>query len=281
MKNKALFFFALSALAALLTLLDRSFLKANDGFCLHHILGKAHCETASSSDNDEARALLSQKFTYLTKGHQSYVFVGADGQTVLKFYRFPSHMRRFSWLKHPFSYHFSKRRQQIKAYNEEKLHLTFKSYQLAYDQLREETGLLFIHLKQTQSLKQTLHIQDRLGASYFLDSDSTYFILQKKAEPIFPTLEKLLLKGDKLGAKEMIAQIVRLIATRCEKGIEDLDAILEKNYGWLEGKAIHIDVGRFVKKEVDRQELVKITKPLGHYLQERDEELYLYYIDQL
>jgi hypothetical protein len=222
-----------------------------------------------------------QKFTYLTKGHQSYVFIGADGQTILKFYRFPSHMRRFSWLKHPFAYRFSKKRQLIKAYNEEKLRLTFKSYQIAYEELQAETGLLFVHLAQTQDLRQTLHIQDRLGVSYFLESDSICFILQKKAELIFPTLEKLLIKGEKEAAKEVIAQIIHLIEKGSEKGIADTDAVLEKNYGWQEGKAVHIDVGRFVRKNVSKEERAETIKPLGHFLQERDQELYLYYLSKI
>src|ERR1700688_2436309 len=61
---------------------------------------------------------LAQPFTYFDSGEQFYAFIGADGKTILKF------------LKH---YHHLQKRN---------LTPVLESCQIAYDELREQTGLI-------------------------------------------------------------------------------------------------------------------------------------------
>src|SRR5690349_15990834 len=72
--------------------------------------------------------ILRQPFTFLGKGSQSYVFESQDGQTVVKLFRFdrPDAIQLFDACK------------------------------LAYDSLRDETGLLYIHLNITHMHLPTL-----------------------------------------------------------------------------------------------------------------------------
>jgi hypothetical protein len=128
---------------------------------------------------------------------------------------------------------------------------------------------------------------DRLGIHYQVQLDSTIFLIQKKAELIFPKLAQLLEKNEIGKAKRMISQIMRLIANRAQKGITDKDAILEKNYGWLIDKAIHIDVGRFAEDKRlcsvinTKHEIVRITHSLKEWLEKNSPELLNFYEKEL
>jgi hypothetical protein len=231
--------------------------------------------------------LLSQPFTYLDKGHQSVVFLSQDQKVVLKFYRFPSHLRCFNALNRPLSYRFSARRQKIKAYNLQKLKMSFESYRLCYDLLKEESGLLWLHLNKTNSLKKKIALIDRIGGRYEVDIDRTYCLLQKKADLIFPLLDALLQKKQKTEAKKVIQEILHLLVKSSQKGLLDKDAILDKNYGWIAGSAMHIDVGRFVQDErlknpaVYKQEIVKVTSSLRTFLAQHAPDLLEFYDTQI
>lgn len=267
--------------------LDRFFLKENDGFCIHNIYGSLPQDLSLSFSStltlNEWDKISKQRFHYLTRGHQSYVFASEDQNYILKFYRFPSHMRRFSHLTHPFSYKFSKQRQEIKAYNVEKLKASFQSFSLAFNTLKEETGLLTAHLTPNSKLHQKVVIQDRLGTSYTVELGKLPFLLQKRATLIFPYLDQLHKEGKKEEIKKVVTEVIKLIRGRCDKGIIDRDAILEKNYGWLENRAIHIDVGRFESCPTisARQEIQKITHTLKSWLENHEPALLEHYLSLL
>ncbi|MBY0530256.1 MAG: hypothetical protein K2P51_08755 [Rhabdochlamydiaceae bacterium] len=276
-----------SVLILSLSLLDRYFLKLNDGFCIRTILNILPPDQERESSlppSTDLSSVFNQEFHYLARGHQSYAFVSADDKYVIKFYRFPSHLRPFPWLNHPLSSHFSTRRQQIMEYNLEKLDLTFNSYKLAYEELPQETGLLWIHLTSSGNWNQTITLIDRTCNRYTLPLDPLCFVVQKKAELIFPSLEEALSQNDEEGAKRIIDGICELITIRSQKGIKDTDAILEKNYGWDGKRALSIDVGRFISAQTEEtlcHELKTITHPLESWLQTREPELLKYYKEKV
>lgn len=271
-RNSYLLIFSLVLFMGLLSIADRLYLKRNDGFCIRNIYSNIKNRTEwqmpslSSDQKNTLAQILNQPFMYLAKGHQSYVFVSEDQKYVIKFYRFPSHLRPFPYLNHPISYALGCRRCQIKEYNLKKLDTTFQSYRLAFENLKEETGLVFVHLNKTRELNRQLTIVDQLEASYSVDLDQVAFVIQRKAEPFFPTLGKLCKEGK---GEMAVRQVVEFITTQCQKGIVNQDAILEKNYGWLDGKPINIDIGRFAKESQisSKQEVAKVTQSLKSYLQ--------------
>lgn len=259
--------------------IDRTYFKKNHSFCLRYIFSTLPVSAEKETLPSHVSSILDEKFFYLSKGHQSFVFVSEDGEYVLKFYRFPSHLRPLSWLTHPIAYLFDKNRINIKDYNLEKLRSSFESYKIAYKELKDESGLIFLHLDKTDHLKKRIVLVDRLGASYLVDLDSTHFLLQKKGELIFPLLTDLVEHEKMEDAKKVIDEVISLIVKRCHKGIADLDPVLEKNYGWLAGKAIHLDSGRFKKVEAlsEKEEVLKITKGLKIWLQNTNPDLLAYY----
>lgn len=282
----ALFFLSMLLLIGISMHIDRYFFKKNKSFCIQTILSslpfQPQWESKQSGDPALLREIFSQPFIYLARGGQSSVFLSEDQQYVIKFYRFPSHLRPFGWLKHPFAYQLQEKRQEVKRHNLEKLSISFRSYLLAFEELREQSALLFLHLNPTDSLQLQATVIDTLGSRYLVDLDKVCFIVQKRVDELYPGLYRLIEKKDLAKAKEAINSIVDLILLRCSKGIMDHDAILSQNYGLLEGKAVLIDVGRLAQEEAIKEKahqkahLEKMCLGLKEWLKTESLELSLH-----
>ncbi|MGH2612260.1 MAG: hypothetical protein ACRDFB_04335, partial [Rhabdochlamydiaceae bacterium] len=233
------------------------------------------------------RELFQQPFYYLGKGAQSFVFESADHQTVLKFYRFPSHLRRFSWTHHPLGYLFSSSRKNIKEHNLRRLELSFHSFFLAAQPLVNETAVLYVNLQPTVELHQKVHLVDRLGVHYDLPLDSVAFVVQKKGVSFLPKFKEELAQKNHDTCKQMLDGLIDVIRRRCEHNISDLDNMDNDNYGWLHHQAIHLDVGRFQEKEClsdplkTQEEILRVTHPLTTYLLRAAPELHTYFLNRV
>ncbi len=159
---------------------------------------------------------LKQKYYLADQGGQSYVFFSEDGNYVLKFFK---DMPR-PWL--PFRSYQKKKRGKLKR--------TLHGYLLAYERMREETGLLCIHFKPSQTHLPTRLI-DRLHIENSIDLSSVFFVIQKKA-----TLGTI--SDDELQD---------LLFTRMAVGIDDHDLRHHRNIGWVDNHPIILDPGRFVE----------------------------------
>lgn len=246
--------------------------KETDGFRVDKILSSLsfHPEWEIKEKSEEIQKILAQPFRYLGKGAQAFVFASDDGKTVIKFFRY-DHMGESPLLKMlPFE------RTKIRAAKlEAKLHQDFMSYKLAYDHLKEETGLLYLHLNKTKHLNQKLEIIDKLGISHKLSLDDLEFVVQKRASLLCPSIEKLMESGQGREAKDLVSKVVSLLVTRCERGLFDKDPDLFTNFGVIENSLIQIDPGRFKKDasesdpEKYKEEIIRITDKLHVWLQEK------------
>jgi hypothetical protein len=166
---------------------------------------------------------------------------------------------------------------------ESKLSKDFTSYQIAYNTLREETGLLHLHLNQTPGLNLSLDLVDKLDIHHTLNLDNYSFILQKRAKPSYPTLQEWIDANQIDQAKEALSSLVSVLKMRGQKGIYDKDPDLNTNFGFIGTQSIQIDVGRFRdrlktpsragKPALDQEELIRITDNLHQWLMERSPEL--------
>jgi len=191
--------------------------KATWGFTLTRL----HTQHDIGFENEglEPTPYLQQKYYLKAQGGQSYVFFSEDGQYVLKFFK---DMPR-PWL--------TKESYQTKKWG--KLHRTLTGYKLAYDHLLEETGLITLHLKPYTTPLITRLI-DRLGIEHTVDLGSTYFVIQKRAEPL--TFDQF----------QSHIQAIRVILKKQQaKQIVDHDTRLLSNIGWADGQPLFIDPGRF------------------------------------
>ncbi|NGX39055.1 MAG: hypothetical protein KR126chlam1_00375 [Chlamydiae bacterium] len=259
--------------------------KQTDGF----MIGKIHSHLPFDprwevEDSEEVNLsnLFSQPFTYLASGGQCYAFVSADEKYVVKFFK--HHLRRLPFLvKHlPLPSSLAEKRADQLARRKKKLLRDFRSYKLAYEELKEETGLIFVHLNSTKDLNCSAVLIDKLGIRHTVNLDQVEFILQKKGTLALSYLDDLIHKGELEKAKEGVESLVNLVLSRCQKGIFDEDAKIHRNFGFVDGQAMLIDVGRLKPdprrkdKSVQRADLEKIVAPLRAHLHSLLPELALH-----
>lgn len=163
-----------------------------------------------------SQVLLNQPFRYLAKGRQCFAFVSEDGKTVIKFLNYD----RFS---------FTKRRR-------DRFQTTLSSLQLAWEFLREETGLLYLHLQRGGALP-SIELIDRGHRRHRIDLNQVVFVLQKRATPIQEEFERR-------GIEPSIDALLSIVRKRCEQGITDDDYDLWINFGFVEDRLILFDPGR-------------------------------------
>lgn len=281
-KPSLLFLLALLLFFLATVRIDRIFFKRNSSFSIRFLFSalpnrpEYDLPLPSIQELQELDTILKQKFHYLSKGAHCYAFVSEDNKYVIKFHRYASHMRVLSWVNHPFSYRFDPRRKKIKEYNLQKLTYNLQNYKNSYQELKEETGLIFLHINKTDTLHRTVTLVDKTQAEYQIPLDQVTFILQHKANLIYPTLDKLFQEKKIDAAKQIVTQIISLITSCCQKGYIDDDPVLRKNYGLLANRAIHIDVGDLIQKEEMKQKehYLPHVKEMTESLRKRIENQY-------
>lgn len=225
-------------------------------FAENYLIQPSGQDSSWATPKDESiRPILEQKYTYLGRGMQAYVFLAEDGEHVLKLFKplFPAFSYslfgknfKLGLSKVPFAREFftllspnSGKAQQNKD---------FQSYFNAFSLVQEETQLRYLHLAKTDYLNHKLELYDKIGVKHLLDLDSTCFLIQKKADLFYPTLSSLVQKGQIEEAKELIDSFVKLSFRFIKQGIVN-PTTLKKNFGSIGHKAVQIDVGRIFTKE--------------------------------
>ncbi len=240
---------------------------------------------AESSDREFAHKLFHQKFHYLGRGLQSFVFESEDGNYVLKLFnnRYQRKIHFFSILSHlPFIRSWALLRAE---YYQGKLTKTFKSYKIAFEDMKDKTGLLYTHLERTSNLPTRATIVDRLNICHEINPNNMGFLVQKKATLVYPALKEYLSHQNIEGAKHALSSLVDLFFWKWRSGIDDNDPLIRTNYGFIGEEAIQIDVGPLSKPttfpdiEEKRAEIEKITTSLKFWLNENAPEL-IPFLDQ-
>lgn len=232
----------------------------------------------SDKDRDHLREICAQPFKYLGSGAQCYAFLSSDGNYVLKFFKM-KHLLPKKWLLYfPLpgleKYRLRKVNQRITRQKE-----LFMSYQLAYQNLKEETGLFSVHLKKTNDLDLQVALIDKNGKKHMLNLDSFEFVFQKKSQLIHEHLSQLMKEKNREGAKTAIKTLLQEVVSQCKRGFVDKDSGISHNYGFVGDQVIHFDVGRLVqdpnaKKSVFyQQEAIRVATKLERWLSEFYPEL--------
>lgn len=248
--------------------------KQTDGFTILKISSDLpyHAEWEMPPLNDQDKEMVSeildQPYSYLARGDQCFVFVSQDQKYVLKFFR-QNRMRAPFWAGNDQS-------QKIAS----KLDSDFASYMIAYKELKEETGLVYLHLNKTQDLRSTLTLIDKIGIAHSIPLDTMEFLVQRRAQLLYSTLEECIRKGEIDAAKSTLTNLVcHLMKMRYEKGISDTDPDLNTNFGCIGTIPVQIDIGRFKHSAVKRtredcrKEIMKVTDNLHQWLECRSREL--------
>lgn len=244
-----------SILTALCYGAGRLYFKVTGGFQIANITSDFaynplwETRTLSVEEQSKVDSILSQHFTYLAKGCQSYVFLSDDGKYVLKFFKYQRFRPQFyiDWFSFiPFVETIKQEKIEKK---QRKLNDLFASWKVAFNELPEETGLVYVHLNKSHNLQKTIHITDKIGMKQELDLDQMEFLVQERAEMLCQTLDRMMAKKQEQEAKDLLSKLVVMIVSEYHRGYADNDHALMQNTGVFDGKPIHIDVGQFVKSQ--------------------------------
>jgi hypothetical protein len=286
-RQKRFFAFLLTCLVATLSFYYVGILcdSLTDGFSVARIHSELpfnpEWETSPLSEpaQQELDQALSQTYRYLGCGGQCFAFCSADGKYVVKFFkhRIRKPYSFFYAATLPFGLDHLRQRKLKKALF--KHQRDFTSYKIAYEDLREETGLLYVHLNKGTSSNRSLQIIDKLGIGHRIALDQVEFVVQKKAQLVHDKIEDLMADRDPAKAKAALHGILDVIVSRCKKGIFDEDPRIHRNFGFLGETPIFIDVGRFIRDPrrkdpaVYQADIQLITKRFRHWLEEAHPEL--------
>lgn len=209
-------------------------------------------EVPCELSRQEINAILSQPYFYLDRGAQCYVFSSLDDHYVVKIFRYDQ------------SSFFSKKT-EIEA--KEKMEKMFTACVLAFTKAKEETGVLFLHLNETDQKLPTLHAKGPIHQSISLPLDHCRFVVQKKMKPFRESLLEAYRSSDDEKIKRQIDSFVSVIRTRASKGIRNTDPSVSRNFGYLGDKAFEIDFGNYSETTAAQDlEIARFTRKLRAWL---------------
>lgn len=273
--------------------IGRLYFRLTGGFTIPHITSdfafqpQWEVRPLLAGEEAELAHAISQPYYYLGKGCQSYVFVSQDEKYVIKFFKYQRYRLQF-WLEYfPPLPAIAKYRQEKLEKKWNKLNRFVQSWKVAFEHLKEETSLLFVHLNKTADLQQKLVIYDKIGQKHIIDLDQMEFCIQRRMEMLCDTLLNYKINKDLAGAKQLVHQLLNLILSEYARGLADNDHALMQNTGVVDEKPVHIDVGQFVINEAIKdpavfyQELFTKTYKFKLWLRENYAELADYLEEEL
>ncbi|MFN0065549.1 MAG: hypothetical protein ACKVOH_04855 [Chlamydiales bacterium] len=261
--------------------LQLAFSGLNDTFSLANItsdLSYAPCfETTPLTKivRSEVEKAFDQSYFYLCKGSQCYVFESADKKYVLKFFRHNRFRFPVCLGKIPLPSFLSEIHNRRSIDKSKKLHALFCSCRLAYEYLREESALLYMHLNKSKNLQKEILIYDTLNRPYSISLDDFEFYLQRKVEPLNSYITSLHHNGHDEKIPLCLQKMTLLLLSRLEKGIDDHDPVLQKNTGFVDERVVFLDIGSFYFNEAVKDpdsyhgQVYYMTRKLKRWLEER------------
>lgn len=209
--------------------------------------------------NEEQAKMFDQEFVFLDKGCQVYVFSSKDEKYVLKLIRYHKYQPTFWMEMISFCSKGKEFKEKYKEAKKNRIKQVYNSYTMAYKELLPITEMVYVHLGKTDYLKRVLTLKNAWGQKIFLDLDNTHFIVQKKAKKFKSELVRLYEQKDFLKAKEYIDQYFALIRFRSLKAFRDFDQSgFLRNKGIIDNKLVDMDVGGYIKSDLNRKEIVNL-----------------------
>ena len=232
-------------------------------------------------EQNEVDRILSQKFTYLARGSQAFAFISEDKKYILKLFKqhkwHPKNLLGYIPLSfNPYYQDYLQRQRKQQA--------VLRSCKTALLHVKEDTGVLFAHLNPTPLSIPQMTLIDKKGKSWTLDLSKSCFLLQKKADLFYPHIQTLMEKGDVDGAKYSITSTIRLLDRFIAMGVFENNAILRKNFGFIENEAMQFDIGKFnfdASRKPDKREILVVVERFHCWIEKNYPQLLSHFDEQL
>lgn len=239
-----------------------------------HGFDKTYAKEVSGLDFTQLDSILLQPYTYLGHGKQMVAFVSEDGRYVLKLFN-PMRPLKKNWYTR---WKYWQRYSSLKWISREwfgkkgRLEKLFRRHKIAFENLKEETGLIFVHLHPSKQVHHRICITTPKKGKEILDLTDTPFVIQERAVLVPQYLSQLSPEE----GKKAIAHLEAFFRKRTEKGLTDRIQTMENNYGFVGEKPIQIDFGRLrYEPEMEKeQELRRIIDNLQRWVQDKFPTLY-------
>ena len=267
-----------------------SFIKRTKGFCLKKAVSFHSYNSLwdIGPPTPEQLQLLdylsTQSFYELGSGIQCFAFVSEDGEYVIKFFK-QNHMRAKSLIDRlPLP-------PPLKTIRNDRINKrfvlrkkSFTNFCFAYENFKNESALLFLHLNPTKYIKKKIVFYNKRGKAFRLDLDNMEFVIQKRLKPIFPKINSLMTKGKIEKAQTLIASIFDHLEIRSLQGIGDTDSNCRNNLAVLKNNIITLDVGELYQRPsrpATFDEYLLATKDLQKWLDTNYPDLGVFLKNQL
>lgn len=266
--------------------------KITDGFSHDAILGPfppyeaSNLTALTTAERAQIDALFSQPFRYFAKGAQCFALESQDGSYVLKCFK-QKHLYKTPTLR------FLEKIPFLEGYVSQRLERRSKRWEcmtigchVAYERLREATGILYLHLAPTEGLPP-VKIIDYRGVIKELDPNQFPFYLQKKGSSLKDGFLRFRKNRDLSGAKESLHSLFTYLSHRTQCDVLDADPGYTQNLGWIDGKGTNLDIGKLIPctwiKEPSRlhQDLTLHLATLREFFQAEYPEMVQAYDDEL
>ncbi len=216
---------------------------AKDGFSARRI----HSLDYEVAENwgEEAERALELTFHYIGRGRQCFAFASEDGKYVLKFPRTDIYKTPF-WARalpvHSY-------RTELEENHRRREEFILNSFRISFDELKDQTALLAVHLGQSTPKGKKLTLIDASGSKYRLPLEKTSFVLQYKQPILMKSFSAALERGERKEAEKILDALLAAVVERANKGILNRDRSFLRNYGFDGSKAYQIDVGSFFRSQ--------------------------------
>ena len=227
--------------------------------------------------HDVDKDVFAQEYRILGEGRQCFAFLSADDAYVIKFFK-KKRINKKRWAKHGYIFRkIYEKRHNTAARWRKFLLQTADSYQLAKQDLSNETGVIYTHFNKTEHFIKPLLIQDG-KKTHLIDLNNTSFIVQRKVELTRDRISRLLYEGKTDLAVDALVQLRDLMMSRTSKGITDPRQSYGKNFGFIKQSAVQLDVGKISKDPNlilnPSSEMEKLTANLERWVKKNYPDLY-------
>lgn len=257
--------------------IDRFARRKKHHFSLASIARAKDAVASPSSPIDQEKKvepLFNQPFFFFGKSHHAYLFLSEDHKYILKFLKSHTLSPKSALAHIPLS--FNPHYQDYKHKKEEFARL-FAAYQTAFNTLKNQTGLVYMHLYPTHRLNKKITLYEKSGKTLIVDLDKTCFYVQKRAQLIYPRISALMRNGDIETAQTIISSVFNLIEDLRKRGVIDHDLTLCKNFGIIDDKAVQLAIGKLhidqSRNGCTKEEIIHIMDPFRRWIQKNYPQL--------
>jgi hypothetical protein len=193
---------------------------------------------------EDVRQMLSQDFDYLSRGSQSFVFLSQDRSVVLKLFLFDSDEPLMNRLLRAL---FEKPRNDA-FFNrvQKKAIQTMEASKLAYEYLRNETAIVYLHLNPGLDNLPIVNLRGPAWKHRSVPIDSFRFVLQKRANSLNHSLLEAYIYQDSQRFFLLIDRLNALLDHRLARSIVNTDPTLFNNFGVICDQLVEIDFGNYI-----------------------------------